>query len=357
MFTSHHLPLVKLAYETHVGPDVIRLITKTISFYPGMKNQSNSRPFCDLRLPPPAYINVESGLTNRVTTSEALEYEILCGLCHLSLQDWQAASDAFERAMTFPTTDSGCSKIMVDAHNKWVLVSLLLKGKLPPVPTSAGAGAQRTFTILGKPYVAIAKAFEQRNGGAQALKAAVEETEEQVWIEDGNLGLIRLVLAYYQRWQILNLREVYSKISIEEIRRCTQSAETGEELKDAGEVEALLHGMISTGTLSGVIKKPPAGAIAGDGQGYLTFLPQVDELSEALFAAEILASTKRVKDLEPVVKATSDRLALSREYARFLVKEQRLEELESSKDGGIGLFDSQIEDEDLMAGVVGTGFQ
>lgn len=349
MFTSHHLPLVRLAYEVDNIRDVLKVINSDILFYPGMRTHNDSRPLCDSQLPPPAFINVESGFTNKVTPSEVLEYDMLCGLCNLSLGDWRVALDAFERALTTPTRDNGCSKIMVDAHNKWVLVSLLLKGKASPIPSRAGQGAQKTFATLGSPYIAVAKAFEMHEGGAVALKAEFERLGEQFWADDGNLGLMRMVMAYYQRWQIINLQDVYSKISLEEIRQRTQSAETGRELEHAGDVEELVHGIISAGTLSGAIEKPD-GAIFRDGRGYLAFIQPAEELSESKFAAELLASVQRIKELEPVMKATNERLAASREYARFLIKEQRLER-ENARDPGIG-FDSQIEDEDLMTGII-----
>lgn len=348
MFTSHHLPLVKLAYTTDNTGPILEVINKNIVFYPGMKSPKNSRPICDPRLLPSAYITVESGFTDKVTTSIVLEYDLLCGLCHLMRRDWKAALDAFERVMTYPTKDHGCSKIMTEAYNKWILTGLLHKGKPPSVPSLVDSGVQRHFAVLGKPYLAVAKAFEQDKGGAKALKEEFDRFGRQFWEEDGNLGLMGEVMMYYQRWQIINLRGVYSKISIEEIRRHTQSAQTGGELKHAADVEALVQDMISSGILSGVVQKPE-GAEVGDGRGHLTFLPVV-EMSETQFAAELLASAQRVRQLESVLKVTNERLGTSRDYVKVLAKEQRREK-DNAKDAGVG-FDTQIEDEDLMTGIL-----
>jgi len=342
--------LVKLAYDiNHVEP-VLKLINKNIVFYPAGKNYDDSRRICDLSLPPVAFIHLESGLTDKITSSAILEYDILCGQCHLSRCDWQAAFDAFERVLTFPTRDHGCSKIMVDAYNKWILVGLLLKGKSQQVPPLSGQGAQRAYSTTGKPYLAVAKAFEENEGGATALKAEIEGPATKFWAEDGNVGLIGEVVKHYQRWQIVNLRDVYSKISIEEIRRCTQSAYTGEELAKASEVEELIQSMISSGMLSGVIEKPD-GAVNGDGQGYLTFLPPGEELTENQFAAELLDCANRIKQLEPLVTAANERLGTSRDYIKHLVKQERREMDSHRGDPGVE-FDSQIEDEDLMSGIL-----
>ena len=345
MFTSHHLPLVKLAYETNNVEPVLKVINSKIAFYPIARSRNESRPICSSQLPPTSYITPESGLTDVATSAIVLEYDFLCGQCHLFRRDWQSAFDAFQRVVTFPTKDHGCSNIQVEAYKKWILVSLLLKGKGSSLPPSAGQGVQKSYTMFSTSYLSIVSAFEKPNGGAQALKAEVEGSAQQPWPEDGNLGLLREVIAHYQQWQIIRLRDVYSKISLEEVRKSTQSAETGKELARASDVEALVQGMIDSGMLSGVIEKP-GGAQPGDGRGYLAFLPSAEELSEEHFAAEILASVRNIKNLEPIVQATNERLATSRDYIRQLVKDQKRER-DNAKDAAIG-FDAQVEEEDLM---------
>jgi COP9 signalosome complex subunit 3 len=348
ILTSHHLPLVKMAYETDNIETVVELISKNIVYYPGMKGNYDTHYICDMSVPPAVYMTPESGITSKLTTSAVLEYDLLCGLCHLSRRSFQAACDAFERVLTFPTKDLGCSKMMVDAYSRWVLVNLLLHGKAPSLPPTTGQGAQRTYHIAGRPYVAVAKAFEKVDGGAEALKAEFE-AGGSFWQEEGNLGLMREVLIHYQRWQILNLRDVYSKTSIEHVRERTRSAETGKPLESAAAAESLIRSMIAEGMLAGEIEKP-AGAVDGDGKGFLTFLPAAEELSEAQFAAGLLVSARNIKSLDPVLKFTNDRLATSRDYVKHLVKEQRRER-EGTRDPALG-FETQIEDEDLMAGVL-----
>jgi COP9 signalosome complex subunit 3 len=377
MFTSHHLPLVELAYHTGHVDSILPVISKSIVFYPGMRGQTETRPLCDTRLPPSAYISAESGLTARVTSTTVLRYDMVTGLAHLSKRDWASASAAFERVCTFPTRDFGCSRIMTDAYGKWVLTGLLLAGKLRSwPPTAQGAMTQavlRSFAAMGKPYVALAKAFEKGadEGGPDELREAFEAGGgEAFWAGEENLGLVREVLAHYQRHHILRLREVYAKISLEDIRLQTHSGETGGPLGSAAEIEALLREMIASGMLAGVVEKPE-GAAEGDGQGHLTFLSEGEELSESRFAAEIAASARRIADLAPVVEATNERLGTSRDYVRYIAKEQRKEKESASGGltahvgggGGVGYkdsmfdmgFDSQIEDEDLMTGLLREG--
>ncbi len=244
-----------------------------------------------------------------------LEYDLVSALCYLHQRRWQQAFDALERVITFPTRDNGCSKIMAEAFNKWVLTGLLLKGKTPVIPPTTGNGAQKAYNTLGKPYLAIAKAFEQTT--AAQLRTELSNVNEQFFVEDGNLGLLNEVLRHYQKWQILSLRDVYAKIPLEKIRQTTQDGETAAHLETVGEVEKLLKSMIEDGMLRGVIEKPTDGKPA-----YLTFLSSTDTLSEEQFAVEIRASAQRIKNLEPVLKATNERLATSKDYIRHLIKEK-----------------------------------
>ncbi|KAB5554681.1 hypothetical protein GE09DRAFT_1122008 [Coniochaeta sp. 2T2.1] len=383
MFTSHHLPLLTQAYQTENTHHVLPIVRKSIVFYPGMRGQTETRPLCDVRLPPSAYISIEHGLTARVSSSDVMEYDLLCGLIHLHERDFAAASAAFERVCTFPTRDGGCSNIMAHAYIKWVLVNLIRVGKLRPVSSMGpvGAAARRAFETLGKPYLALAKAFEKSaaEGGAEELKKEIEDAQN-FWAEDANTGLVEEVQQHYQKHHILRLRDVYHKISLDDILTVTHSAVTGSPLESTADIESLLHGMISTGLLAGILEKPP-GTAEGDGQGgHLTFLPEGEELTESQFISELQKSAGHIRSLEPVIKTTDERLASSRDYVRHLVKEQRREAtggqsaVGSFRDvldmsglsgmgmgmGGFGGDDDSshvdLEDEDLMTGVqVGAG--
>lgn len=340
-FTSHHLPAVQLAYKHNAVDHILPTINKTIVFYPGMRGKAESRPLCDMSLPPSSYITIESGLTARVSPSMVLEYDFCIGLIHLRRRAYLAALQAFERVLTHPSKDHGCSRIMVEAHNKWVLTSLLTKGKVE-TPASLSQSVGAAYTKVGQPYLTVAAAFIKPDNAVE-LRNAIDTVGMQVWAEEGNEGLIREVQAHYQRHHILRLSDIYTKLSLEDIRTLTQSAETGGRLETAGQVEELLDYMTSTSMLKGVITKPPGSAPA-DGQGYLTFL-QNEEMDEQAFADEMFRVRDEIKLLRETFFATEERLTTSIEYLKHLVKNEN-----SAKTGGARdvSYDSQVEDEDLM---------
>jgi COP9 signalosome complex subunit 3 len=351
MFTSHHLPLVQLAYHSNSIEQVLPFISNPIVFFPGMRGQTEPRPLCDMRLPPSSYITVESGLTSRVRSSDILEYDFVVGLCYLRQRQYHDALAAYERIVTYPSKDHGCSKIMVDGHNKWVLASLLAKGTFEPHQQVTQA-VSNTYSKMGKPYLNVAMAFKKPDNAA-ALKAEVEKVGWQFWIEEGNGGLMKEVLASYQPHHILRLGDVYSQLHLEDIRTLTQSAVTASHLQTAGEVEALLRQMFSTGMLKGSITKPD-GSIPADGQGYLTFLAEEQEMDEELYMQKVLGIQSRLQYLEPILRATNERLSTSRDFVKHLVRKEVSEKGQTpgaGKDADLNFsYDSQIEDEDLMVG-------
>ncbi|KAK4121083.1 hypothetical protein N657DRAFT_624161 [Parathielavia appendiculata] len=347
VLTSYHVALVKLAFDTDNVEHALPVLEKNVVFYPGAKGQLETRPLCALDLPPVSYITIESGLTKQLSSGDVLQYDLLRGLCFIQRRSWAQALDALERVITYPARDNhSCSKIMVEAHNKWMLVGLLLNGKAPTLPSHTAGGAQKAFSTLGKPYQAIGKAFEEST--AESLKTEFESVGPQFFSEENNLNLMRLVMQHYQRWQILNLRRVYTKISLEQIRARTQSAETAAPLVTEAEIQALVQQMIDEGMLSGVIERPADG-----GPAYLAFHETDDELSETDFAQKMARTAQQLAELEPLVKATNERLGTNREFVRFLVTQQKKDK-DARRDYDLS-FLNQVEDEDLMTGVV-AGF-
>ncbi|KAK8021516.1 hypothetical protein PG990_006654 [Apiospora arundinis] len=312
--------------------------------FPGMANSKRPAVLCDMTLSPSVYIHKETGLTNPVKAGAVLEYDLLSGMIFCSKREWTKAHAAFERIVTYPTREGGCSKIMAEAYKKWVLVSLLSKGKLVSLPSHTGPAASKNFQILGKPYKDVASLFDTTNAGD--LRSEVEKSS-QVWQEDNNVGLIREVLSAYQEWQIKNLQNVFSKISIPEIRHQTKSAQTGNILNSDDDIEALIRNMIISNSLKGVIERND------DGTVFLTFLPSSAALSEAEYAQELAKTAVQLKALEPIFKATNERLGTSRDYIKHLIKEQKRAADKSELDPTMG-FESHVDDEDLMGGVTST---
>lgn len=312
----------------------------------GAMGDTSKRDFFlgDASLSPPVFITSGNGFTDKITCAMILEYNYLRGLIFISQRDWKSAQTALEQVISHPSRDRGVSKIMVEAHQTWILVGLLSEGSTPVTPSYTSTHAKTSFQGLNAAYTEFAKAFSQNN--TTELKSLYEK-HKSLWEEHKNLSLVEEVMKSYQQWQILQLRKAYSNITLSQVWRSTQNAYTGNQLSNEGDVAELIQSMIANGALQAKLET------GDDGVTYVSFEERAVVQTEAEYAHEIARCHRNVKQLTAQYKFIGEQLASNDEYVKFVAREQK----RADKDGpdpGVG-FDSQIEDEDLMTGIVAHG--
>lgn len=349
MLTSHHLRLAKLALSSRNYADAAQVLEKFILYIPGASTVQKPKYICEMTLSPVSYITPQSKLTGRLKYIEVLEYFLYSGMVFIGLRNWETALQCLESAVTYPAKEGSVSKVMLDAYKKWVLVGLLLTGKLLHLPRTTSASAARCYHVMGKPYETLAQIFE--NGTASRLKAEAEAASA-IWRDDHNEGLVLHVLAAYQKFQIRGLAKVYSKISIPEVVSQTTSAETGLKLPSAQAGESLVQNMIRSGELHARLSPPGA-----SGPSILTFSLSGQVLSEHEMQRELTTSAERVKALTREVKQTDRMLTHDKEYIKYVQKQKKNPRggpNSSHEFGDAGTdwnddADALLEDEDIMS--------
>lgn len=343
MLTTHHLTLVRLALESRNYTAATQVLDKFILYVPGAPTVTKPKYLCDLNLSPVSFITDKSKLTGKVKYLEVLEYFLYSGMIYMGLRDWDKAHQALESAVTYPAKDNNVSKVMLDAYKKWVLVGLLLEGKLLPLPKATSNGAAKCYHVMAKPYETIAQIFE--NGTASRLKSEAE-IGVHIWRGDLNHGLMLHVLSAYQKFQIRGLANIYSKISIPEIVSQTTSAETGNKLPSPQAAEILIQNMINSGELHATM------STSATGPSILTFSPKGQVLTESQMQRELAGSTERIMALTKEIKQTDRLLTHEKEYIKFVQKQKKHNKTGGSGDQGIGGenmdWNDAIEDEDIM---------
>jgi COP9 signalosome complex subunit 3 len=339
MLTFKHLILVRLALSSRQLANAVPVLDKPILYFPSGQKPLKSKLLCNMSNPPSVYITPDSGFTRKLKYQEVLEYFLYRGMIYIGTGNWRKAFESLEDAITFPTKEGGVSKIQIDAYKKWVLVGLLLEGKLLGLPKVTGNSAAKTHHIIAKPYEAVAQIFE--TGTAARLKAEVD-AGNGIWQNDCNMGLILHVLSDYQKNQIRNLASIYNKMSIQEVHTSTTSAETGARLPNVQATETLVRSMIADGSLHATLSATP--------NLVLSFSPIGQVLSEPQFQRELAASTTQVKALTDEIKHTDHMLTHEKDYIKWLQKQKKSGK--NVADLGIGGTDMDWngDDEDLMAG-------
>ena len=333
---------MKLALESRAYNAVVPVLDKFILYFPGSISQTKPKFLCDLSLSPTAFITSASGLApTKFKYQELLEYFLYSGMVYIGLRNWESALECLENAVTYPAKDGAVSKIMVEAYKKWIIVGLLLEGKQPNLPKSVGRESVKLYHTLARPYETVAQLFESAT--ASRLKAEVD-TGTRIWQDDFNTGLMLHVLAAYQKFQIRNLANIYSKVSIQEVVNQTMSAETGNKLPSAQAAETLIQSMIADGTLNATMSSSP------NSPSVLTFKSGGPILSEAQIHTELAASTERIQYLTQEIKNTDRMLTHDKEYIKYAQKQKKAAK-NSQVDQGIagGEMDwNSMEDEDIM---------
>lgn len=314
--TSAHIEVAKLALESQAPSLALPVLDQHIIYFPASNPRESDDGFlCSTTRPPHFYITSESGLTEKLRYQDVLEYFLFTGTVHIACQNWEKALEALECALVYPSRDHAVSKIMVDAYKKWILVHVLLTGKSGKLPIGITGSAPKTLHTIAKPYEAIANLFELSSAAKVKGEA---EAGSSVWNLDNNLGLIYLLLASYQKFQICNLAKLYRTISISDITRLTQSAETGQNLPNDRDTEKLVEELISRGTLNAtLISSSPS---------ILSFSSTSPVLSEEDVKVELAGSMVRLKAMVKDVKATDRRLAHDKEYLKWAAKQKKLKQ-------------------------------
>ncbi|PHH62465.1 hypothetical protein CDD81_7112 [Ophiocordyceps australis] len=345
MFTNLHLPLAKLVYDCGDFDLAARVLDSDILFYPSTANTKESRPLCEPGLPPYVFMSTKTGLTSLVTASVVLEYNLVRSLIYISAHDWAKAYSALEQIVTHPCKDKSVSKIMIDAHKRWLLVSLLHTGKNPDSPPITSRSALNVYHNKNRPYLVVADHFDTDNV-IQFADACQEHT--QMWRADATESLIDQVMMAYQKWRIINLKNIYVCLSLSQVRRATLDAVTRQPLPTNAALVVMLQEMVDSGMLKAIIAPEENDP---DTEGSLLFTQSSQWSSEKEFGDTISRTVQSIKDLGQQYRLVDERLSSNADYVRHLAHNKKRSESEKELDPTLG-FESQVEDEDLMTGIV-----
>lgn len=320
----------------------ISVLEKMVLYFPVHGKTVKFKYICEQNLPPAAYLTTINNLNTKLKYQDILEYFYYGAMVYIGLRRWEDALEYLESAITYPLRDSSSvSKIMTEAYKKWVLVSVLVSGKALPPPKTVSTNVLKLFHTMGKPYDTLASIFELST--ASRLKA--EADVGKIFVDDGNLGLVLNVLAAYQKNQIRNLANIYSKVSISEIQSMTKSAETGGIISQPA-TETLVRDMIKDGELNATLSQPTTGS------PILTFSSKVGPIiSETEMQQQLREAASQINFLSNEIKQTDRNLLHDKEYIKHV---QKQEKNKSKGDAGVGGQDMEWnngDDETLMDGV------
>ncbi|KAF7119113.1 hypothetical protein CNMCM5793_008852 [Aspergillus hiratsukae] len=288
-----------------------------------------------------AYITHASGFTAQVTYRDHLQYFLYGAMIYMALKEWESALHLLCMVISCPVANT-VSKIMVEAYKKWLLVSLLAKGKVVSTPEMINPHVMKVYQSLILPYVSLADAFE--NDDPQRLRAEAD-VGRAIWLADNNMGLVLQVVRAHRKSVVVKLSSTFSAVAIADIAQRIAS-----DSFPSTEVETSISSMVISGLDSTLLQsnsnhKPTmlhfhaGGATNSLGEERMQFLLDSESLLLTTLAGNIDQSNH---DLE-----------LSSEHLQFLRRAKSGSELGSGK-FGLNFKDdiaSWDVDEDIMSGL------
>ncbi|EFA11362.1 COP9 signalosome complex subunit 3 isoform X2 [Tribolium castaneum] len=141
-----------------------------------------------------------------------LLYYYYGGMIYLAVRNLDRALYFFEVAITTPA--HAVSHIMLEAYKKYIIVSLLLHGKIQPVPKYASQVVTRFIKPLSQPYNDLANSFTSNN---TADLNAVLNKHREAFTRDHNLGLVKQVSSVLYKKNIQRLTKTFLTLSLSDV--------------------------------------------------------------------------------------------------------------------------------------------
>jgi len=178
-----------------------------------------------------------------ITPKDLLLYYYYGGMIYTGLKDFKKALAFFKTGISIPAMV--LSQIMVESYKKFLLLSLLVHGRLIPIPKYASGVIQRHSKTSFPHYQELATAYST-NSTDDVHKIAQQHFE--AFTKDKNFGLVKQCIQSLYRRNVQKLTQTYLTLSLQDIA-------TSVKLKSAQEAEEMIVRMVDKGEIFATINQ------------------------------------------------------------------------------------------------------
>lgn len=141
-----------------------------------------------------------------------LLYYYYGGMIYASVKNYERALYFFEAALT--THSMAVSHIMLEAYKKYVLISLIMYGKVPNLPKYTPQIVSRFIKPYSQPYLDIVSAYNTNNPDDLANTIA---KHAEVLTRDRNFGFVKQVQVSLFKKNIQRLTKTFLTLSLADV--------------------------------------------------------------------------------------------------------------------------------------------
>ncbi|XP_036346309.1 COP9 signalosome complex subunit 3-like [Rhagoletis pomonella] len=172
-----------------------------------------------------------------------LLYYYYGGMIYTAVKNFDRALYFFEVCISTPA--AAMSHIMLEAYKKFLLVSLILHGKVLPIPKYSAQVISRFMKPLAQAYHDLATAYS--TSSSDELRIVMNKSSD-TFTRDKNMGLVKQVVTSLYKKNIQRLTKTFLTLSLSDVASRAQ-------LADAAEAEKYIFNMIKSGEIYATINK------------------------------------------------------------------------------------------------------
>lgn len=246
---THSLAELKVPLR---GIDLIRQAIRKIQLFDSQLTSIHA-DLCQLCLLAkcfkPALVFLNTDITSisqeggQFDTKYFLLYYYYGGMIYAALKNYDRALYFFEVAITTPAL--AVSHIMLEAYKKYILVSLILHGKIQNIPKYTSQVVGRFIKPLSQPYHDLATAYSSNN--PDELRTVVNKYHD-TYVRESNMGLVKQVLASLYKKNIQRLTKTFLTLSLSDVASRVQ-------LSGPSDAEKYILNMIEDGEIFATINQ------------------------------------------------------------------------------------------------------
>lgn len=152
-FTSSHLIFAHLCLSARAFSSAMPVLDKDIFHFPAPSDKNSSLPLPSSHHETSStFITTGSGLSDKLVYKDHLRYFLYGAMLYLGVKNWERALLFLEIVIVAPTNNT-VSMVQVEAYRKYVLVGLLLEGRVSS-HTCLTKGAMQINDLLAITYAA-----------------------------------------------------------------------------------------------------------------------------------------------------------------------------------------------------------
>lgn len=170
-------------------------------------------------------------------TKYFLLYYYYGGMIYAAVKNFERSLYFFEVAVSTPAL--AMSHIMLESYKKYILISLILHGKVVPIPKYSSQVISRFMKPLSHAYHDLSSAYNSSN--SDEVRNVINKYRDS-FIRDTNMGLVKQVISSLYKKNIQRLTKTFLTLSLADVASRVQ-------LSGPAEAEKYILNMIKSGEI------------------------------------------------------------------------------------------------------------